>query len=122
VTGKEIDRAMAPDGFNRNEMAGLHDDVMADVTSLPGMSFQGDDRQGQRDESESAVANALLASATGNKKKGIVEDPFWARPTRHGLRSVKDQDTLFETVTEVAGAEDWNLSWQCRRCRIQEGK
>jgi len=95
VTGKEIDRAMALDGFNRNEMAGLHDDVMADVTSLPGMYFQGDDRQGQRDESESAVAKALLASATGNKKKGIVENSFWARPTRHGLRSVKDQESRY---------------------------
>jgi hypothetical protein len=99
LTGRDIDKAMGPEGLSTKDTDQLYD-LAVDVASLPGMYISRQDTLVHEEQ----MTATLLASVT-NSGKNPLHDSMWKSRSRHGLREAKDEASFFELVQEVSKAE-----------------
>ena len=119
VVGKDICGAMGPEGMSKKATDELFETTM-DVTALPGTctSKYLHLNAGQQAEvnGEIQVTTAIVQAISGSTSN--VYDATWKQMNRHGLRLVKNGDTLEDVVSNVYEGRDTVFEAQANRIRV----
>jgi hypothetical protein len=120
ISGEEIDKAIAPQGFPKKEREVLFE-LAVDTASLPGMyiSKQMLDVFGDLEDANSDRATEMAATmlTAGLGRKSNFRDTMWKQPRKHGLRTIKDRASFFSLASAISKSKEPAFDQQDTRLR-----